>query len=339
MVGIVKENFEYIINLSGKEELESIIKKAKALSDPTNKDYKEFSSLIDQLTDSKKQEIIEESLEKIITKNETNFDKAIKEKFGGFIFYKITEPLEDINEIKKRLDSIIKKRGRVRKEDTKPFFTDIVLKGSTPFFKKINGIKPEIIIIHNFSSQKSDISSYNITSSARTPNYEIRILKPSENIGWRNVNKYEYQPYSNIISQSFMELFDRCFKNYNSCGTIGSDKAFRIIEKTDESKIRDPRSINRGRICNSILKEHAILILVELDFVPDDVKSIVIPEKTKEDMLNYLKGKIDINKVENLSKEQLINFVKWQRSERSVKNMCVDIEKIFDTQQRLIKLY
>jgi hypothetical protein len=338
MVGIVKENFEYIINLSGKEELESIIEKAKSLPDPSNKDYKEFSGLIDQLTDSKKQDIIEESLEKIVKRKETDFDKAIKEKFAGFI-YIINEPLTDINEIKKRLESIIKKRGRVRKEDTKPFFNDIKLRGEELFNTVINGQKPERVVIHNFSSQKSDISSYNITSSARTPNYEIRILKSSENIGWRNVNKYEYQPYSSIISESFMELFERCFKNYNSCGTIGSDKSFRIIEKTDESKLNDPRSVNRGRICNSILKEAAILILVELDFVPDDVKSVIIPEKTKEDMLNYLKGKIDITKVDKLSKEQLINFIKWQRSERSVKNMCIDIEKIFDTQQRLIKLY
>lgn len=339
MVGIVKENFEYIINLSGKEELEAIIEKAKSLKDPVDKDYKEFSSLIDQLTDSKKQDIIEESLEKILSEKASDFDKAVKDKFNGFI-YPTTEPLEDINEIKKRLDSIIKKRGRVRKEDIKPFFNDLILQGPTPKFTTVDGKKPEYVIVHNFSSQKSDISSYNITSSARTPNYEIRILKPSEKIGWRNVNKYEYQPYSAIISERFMVMFEKCFKKYNTCGTIGSDKAFRIVEKTDESKISDPRSINRGRICNSILKEHAILILVELDFVPDDVKSIVVPEKTKEDMLNYLKGKItDMSKIESLSKEQLINFVKWQRSERSVKNICGDIERIFDMQQRLIKLY
>lgn len=338
MVGIVKENFEYIINLSGKEELESIIEKAKSLNDPSNKDYKEFSDLIDKLTDSKKQEIIEESLERIITNKETLFDRAIVEKFGGFIYF-TNEPLEDIDEIKKRLDSIYKKRGRVRKEDTKPFFNDIVLLGPVPKNKMVNGRKPELVVIHNYSSQKSDIISYNITSSIRTPSYEIRILKVSENIGWRNVNKYEYQPYSNIVSKRFTDIFNRCFEKYNACGTIGSDKSFRIIEKTDESKLNDPRSINRGRICNSILKETAILILVELDFVPDDVKSIIVPEKTKEDMLNYLKGKIDITKVEKLSKEQLINFIKWYRSERSVKNICSDIEKIFDTQQRLIKLY
>jgi hypothetical protein len=136
-----------------------------------------------------------------------------------------------------------------------------------------------------------------------------------------------------------MEVINACFEKYNSCGTISTDKAFRIIEKTEDSKISDPRSMNRGRICNSILKETAILILVELDFVPDDVKSINVPEKTKEDLLNYLKGKIDITKVENLSKEKLINFVKWQRSERSVKNICNDIEKIFEQQNRLIKLY
>jgi hypothetical protein len=338
MVGVVKENFEYIINITGKEELDTIIEKAKSLTDPLNKDYKEFSGLIDQLTDSKKQEIIEESLEKITFQKESDFDKAVKEKFNGFI-YKTYEPLEDIDEIKKRLDSIIKKRGRVRKEETKPIFNDLVLKGATPMFKTVNGRKAENLYVHNFSSQKSDISSYNITSSARTPNYEIRILKPSENVGWRNVNKYEHQPYSNIISERFMIMFEKCFKKYNACGTIGSDKSFRIVEKTEDSKLNDPRSINRGRICNSKLKEEVIMILVEMDFVPDDVKSIIIPEKTKEDMINYLKGKIDVTKIEALSKEQIINFIKWYKSERSVKNICNDIEKIFDSQNRLIKLY
>jgi hypothetical protein len=134
-------------------------------------------------------------------------------------------------------------------------------------------------------------------------------------------------------------MFDKCFKKYNACGTIGSDKSFRIVEKTEDSKLNDPRSINRGRICNSKLKEEVIMILVEMDFVPDDVKSIIVPEKTKEDMINYLKGKIDVTKIEALSKEQIINFIKWYKSERSVKNICNDIEKIFDSQNRLIKLY
>jgi hypothetical protein len=338
MVGVVKENFEYIINLSGKEELDAIVEKAKFLSDPRDKDYKEFSKLIDQLTDKKKQDIIEESLENMMLKKDTNFDKAVKDKFGGFI-YALYEPLEDIEEMKKRLDSIIKKRGRTRKEDTKPIIPDIILIGSSVPFEKINGKFPELVYVHNFSSQKSDISSYNITSSSRTPNYEIRILKLSENIGWRNANKYEYQPYSTIINQRFMEIINRCFEKYNTCGTINIDKAFRIIKKTEDSKINDPRSMNRGRICNSYLKEEAIMILVELDFVPDDVKSIKVPEKTKEEMLNYLKGKVDITKIENLTREQLVNFIKWYRSERSVKNICTDIEKIFDQQKRLIKLY
>jgi hypothetical protein len=337
MVGIVNENFEYIINVAGKEELESIIEKAKSLEDPINNDYEEFSKFIDQLTDSKKQEIIENSLQKIQNSKENDFERAVLKKFQGYI-YSIYEPLEDINEVKKNVDSIIKKRGRTRKEDTKPFIPGLKLLGPTPPFKSVNGKKPELVYIHNFTTQKSDMSSYNITSNVRTPSFDIRILKKSENIGWRNVDKYEYQPYSNIVTAAVNVFFERCFEKYNTCGTIDRDKAFRIIYKTDSSKSSDPRSINRGRMCNSILKEDAILILLDLNFIPDDVKSVKIMEKTKEEILESLKGKFSLSKIENLSKEQLINFSKWYNSERSVKNMCNDIEKIFKQGDRLIRL-
>ncbi len=344
MVGVLQEKFDYLIEISGKEEFENILENMKELSDPSGADFEKFSKYIDLLTNKKKVELLEQSLyNNVINKTRNPFDIAIVTKFSQYIKV-ILEPLEDINSTKKEINEGPKKRGRVRKEENKPIFPNITFKGppNNPLKKYPNGIKPEQIVIHTFSAQKQDTTSYNITSNLKSGNKDIRILKPSEKTGWRDVDKYEYAPYEFIIEKTIADIFKEAKNIYKTIGTVSLDGKFRIIKTEDMEKSTDPRSKPRGLVCTSARKVDILFYLLEFNYLPDEIKNIPIdPSSTKGNLIDYLvtKNIIKESEAKDLSLEDLKFFVKWELSGKNMKYLCKELQKLYETQEfRVIRL-
>jgi hypothetical protein len=343
MVGVLQEKFDYLIEISGKEEFETILDSMAELPDPAGVDFEKFSKLVDLLTNKKKVELIEESIYNTMVKKTRNpFDIAIRMKFKQYIKI-ILEPLDDINLVKREIDEGPKKRGRVRKEENKPIFPNLVFKGPprSILIKYQGGVKPEEIAIHTFSAQKQDTTSYNITSNLKSGNKDIRILKPSENTGWRDVNKYEYAPYEFIIEKVINDSF-RLAKQYKTIGTVSLDGKFRIIKTEDMEKSTDPRSKPRGLVCTSARKIDILIYLKEFDFLPEEIKEISIAsDASRESMIEYLVTKNTLKDIEakDFSDEDLIFFTKWELSGKNMKYLCKELQALYETQKyRVIRL-
>jgi len=343
MVGVLQEKFDYLIEISGKEEFENILESMRELPDPSGEDFEKFSKYVDLLTNKKKVELIESSIYNLLVKKQMiPFDIAIQKKFFPYIKI-IYEPLNDINAVKREIDEGPKKRGRVRKEENKPVFPDMKFIGPprSIFMKYPDGSSPEKVAIHTFSAQKQDTTSYNVTSNLKSGNKDIRILKPSEKTGWRDVNKYEYAPYEFIIEKTVNDLFALA-KKYKTIGTVSLDGKFRIIKTEDMEKSTDPRSKPRGLVCTSARKIEILKYLQEFNYLPEDVKEVSIdPSATRETLIEYLVTKSIIKELEakEFSTEDLIYFTKWELSGKNMKYLCKELQSLYESQSgRVIRL-
>lgn len=298
--------------------------------------YEEFSTLFDKLSDDIKYNLLEDSIIKRANISNIKMDDelafAILKKYESYIFV-VNEPLTDIQNIKNYLETSDDRRGRNSKYKSCPS-VNIPMIGPQE--------NTEVIYIHILRGIKIDITSFRVNTQYLNPSEDIRILKPSEKEGWRNVYNYECQAYKNIILSENQKSFEQ-FTKFNYFGTIAQDKKFRIIETKDFNfNTEDLRSSSKGTVCSSYKQKFDLIsILRESDYMPDMIRDIDLPYENRDEIEDYLLNVEKINKtskdLEIYDYDDLIFFGKWFYAKKiaSKNDICMYIQELFEKEGRI----
>ena len=346
MFGFYKNKFNDVINLISNGDEEDVLNKIMEMGDINEENFEEFSVMFDKLKDDVKINLLEESIIKKINmetdsevyKENLNLtdviSNAIIKKYKNFI-YMVNEPLEDIKKIKNHLDTSGDRRGRTRKTKSCPIINTIEMKGSDK--------DTEIVYLHTASSFKIEVTSFRVNTQFMNPSEDIRIFKPSENEGWRNIYDYECQAYKNVILKENQKVFKRFKEKFKYFGTIAQDKKFRIIS-SDELNLdtNDQRSISKGTECNSFKEKFDLIeILKESNYIPEIIEDLVLPYETRQEIEDYLLITEKINRTrEELSKysnDDLLFFSKWFFAKKlaNKREICGYIKDLFEKEDRI----
>lgn len=317
LIGIHKVSLnEYIGDLQ-KGEQYKLLAKLKTL-DPTGI---EFNNLIDMLTIEIKAEILEGAILQFANKSENEMVKPIIDKFTTSVF-QVSEPVTSIKISAQALADRGSGRGRKAKADS--IFTlsekeqanvDNILASTTE--------ANETVYIHTLSKHYYDRTSYSVASKSTKAEGKIRLLKLSENVGWRDANPYEVPVYNTIVQNTLNEMQAK-YEIYDIYGTIlEPDRNFRIRDKTTEhSELSgtDSRSINRGRTCTNWSKPNLINMVWKLKIMPFKLRE----QESREELVNYLNIAVkgQTQDIESFSMDKLRFFYTWYRTDMSIDQIC-----------------
>lgn len=306
---------EYIGDLQKGEQIELIQQLQKL--DPAGA---EFNKLIDDLNLENKVELLEGSvLQLFVNKIQSPAIRAIITKYQTSVF-QVPEPVLAIQITAEALANRGKGRGRKPKPGSK-------FKLTAQQQEKMEAAPvtegAETVYIHTMFNQAYDRTSYAVTSKFSKSDAKIRLLKPSEGVGWRDANPYELPVYNTIVQRQ-LEDMKNTFEKYDIYGTIlDPDRKFRIRDKTTEDVTAqtDTRNVNRGRICEIWNKPSLIDILYKLGIMP--FKTQVI--ESREELISYLEKEEVQTKdrvVNQFSDDKLRFFYIFYRSGLNRKQLC-----------------
>jgi hypothetical protein len=335
LFGIIPSKFDDLINEASSSEQEQIINKLVLLEDPRDKDFNEFYELIDKLSDSMKIQLLEKYLPYVtidIPSRNREIGLSFDRKFMNYVIV-TTEPKEDIEAIRRKIEESKSKPGREMKETDKP---DIVIdfKGSPPQgYIYPDESEAKTVIIQTFSGNVSTRNKYNEFSTFRNSDQDIRIYLKDET--WRNVDKYEWAAYKNLVKQHTNQLLEQ-FKGVSEFGMILSEGKFSIINtKKLFSDDENTRNKERGMACGSFKILPLLEILLKYNYRDPAIEKTSIPKnlQKKDAVISYLiKEKIlvqdeDIKRLEEYSLEKLYFLYRYSKLSKDV--ICGIINMIF----------
>jgi hypothetical protein len=344
-----KNKFNDVINLISSDGEDKIYENLNKLGEITDENFEEFSNLYDRLSDDVRISLLEDSIikrinielkKKVFPENKmlsNNLTLGILRKYNKFIFA-VNEPLTDIRKIKNHLETSGDRRGRVRKVKACPIVSSIELMGPDT--------NTELIYIHTAASFKVEVTSFRVNTQFMNPSEDIRIFKPSENEGWRNVYDYECQAYKNVILKTNQNILKEFKEKFNYFGTIAQDKKFRIISSKELNlDMNDQRTISKGTECNSFKEKFDLIeILRESNYIPDIINDLTLPYESREELEDYL---LNVEKVSKTKEElsvyrtkDLLFFAKWFFAKKlaNKREICSYIRELFEKENRIYNL-
>lgn len=332
LIGIQKESLnEYIGDLQKGEQIE-LIQKLQGL----NPGSVEFNQLIDGLNLENKVELLESSIYQLfVNRVESPAIRAIITKYQTFVF-QVPEPVAAIQITAQALANRGKGRGRKPKPGSKFKLTAQQQEEMEAAQTQIQaGV--ETVYIHTLFNQSFDRTSYGTSANFIKAGGKIRMLKPSEGVGWRDANPYELPVYNTIVQRQ-LEGMRGNFEQFDIYGTIlDPDKKFRIRDKTTEATEAetDKRSVNRGRECKIWNKPALIEIMWKLQVMPFNVQV----NETRDYLISYLeragvqaKGRI----VNQFTDDKLRFFYVWYSSGMTRDQICNILQQHLQKMGRLL---
>lgn len=180
-------------------------------------------------------------------KDKKNTATAILEYFDSSIL-KVNEMTDVIEKVNKKLHP--EKRGRGKPTD-KP---KIVL---TPE-ELVENPKNDVIHLHKIYTNTAKKTRYAATTDYFKVSGRLRIYKPKEENGWRDLNPAENIVYHAVFQEKMNESVQK-FKENEIYGTIIDDQIFRIVDN------RIPSKNKKGTACNNLKKGQILDILRHLN--------------------------------------------------------------------------
>jgi hypothetical protein len=310
---------DFVSNLQG-EDQNNIIQhiEKRSLSDD------QIYELIEQLNNDYKAKLLEESVyRRVIGGDLSKYIDIVITKFSQ-MFFMMNEPVTEL----KSMNDSLSHRGRGPGRKPGPTSKIKVKKLENEDLEQITeaNADQEQVYLHILYTQVTGQTAYAVVSKSDKAEGRIRILKPSENRGWRDLNTYEAPVYSGII-QLLINKRKEPFEQYTIYGTILSDGVFRIrskIHENTELAKKDNRTKKRGKKCTTWFKPELMSILWNLGVEPPTVSTI---ETTDRDtIINYLlqqKGETtSLEKLNEFSDEQLQFYYRWYRSGATRNAIC-----------------
>lgn len=313
--------------------------------------HQQFNRLIDNLSIKAQIELLEECII-LQVKNQLNppYVGAVINHYKTFVKL-VYEPWADIAHIKNLLskgESINKQhmanRGKTHK--------DLGLAGPPPEGSTYPDGRPvEMVYIHSLHSTPKDLTLYDEMSTFKNVSGTIRIYKPASMDKFRDATREEFIPYNDIFQKAIAQLFDQ-YEQFAVYGSIIRNN-FRIhIKNTDSGgkSIKDLRSRNSGRVCDSLDKAELINIVFE-ERIPLPVFSYPImpynintaPIDKYNQLISFITQKIYsypflLAKLQNFNIEQLELLYSWYIIKPSKHELCQLIKNQFDKTHKLLVL-
>lgn len=261
-----------------------------------------------------------------INKNETLQNRAVIERFRNNVFIEY-EPQRSIEFVKKSMAERGKGRGRKPKAGTKFKLTEKQEKQLEDIITKDS--QREVVYFHNLTGVTQAQTSYAVTAKFKRFEGKIRLLKTSENIGWRDANDVEEIVYNEIVRGKKKDEQ----VEFDIYGTILSDGKFRIVDRTTEDvalSAEDRRKVNRGRVCSSWKHPELVDLLWKLRFNPFHIEFNI----NRSEALEYFK---DLPDIQNFSNEKLSFYFAWYTSGASKNKICELLHDHFEEIGRLFR--
>jgi len=254
-------------------------------------------------------------------------------KYFENVHFILKEPLGYIREVKAELSGGGKKRsGRKKNEATYQKPVNITV---TSNLKLVNnngpGPEPETVYAHTLLSQK--VSSESGVTSRAERAYDIKILKPSEKIGWRNPTIEEFRGY-NILIQLKIQESQKKFENLPIYGLVlTGNNSFRVVEhEAGKKKGSDKRLESRGVLCKGDSSKIIEYMKKVQLYPPDDVRKELLHGMTLYKMKGELESfsgakKLNVNA---LSEPEIVFYWLWHKSGWATPDMCAYLREYLE---------
>lgn len=297
------------------------------LDGPTHPD---FNTMLNQLSVTSKVHLLEDAYYKRTFEGYTDeWIEGILTAFQNSV-YQTLEPRDLLRKVSGLLSNKGKTRGRPPNPNTQPKIKKLGLSGDFVLPPHDRTDIGEVVILHTIYNQAShDRTSYSAITRYLKADGLIRILKPSEGIGWRNVNEYEHIVYNNIIQKNITAIqneYER-FPIYGIMIPPKNQLHIRDRESENSSQVAvNAKLINDGRVCNNWNKGDLVDILYRLGIsYPYDGSPF-----NREAVIRYLYGEKVNKKVENFEDRKLVHFYYWYLNKTSRDQICVLLKNHFE---------
>lgn len=305
----------------------------------------QFNDLLDQLNIESKVKFVEdwilrfvdESRRLITDENTLSIVTAIINKYRLFIFDDIHVPETLINQTIAEISKRGTGRGRKPKSQTKVKPNRVTASSLATNIE--SDTDTELVYIHTLYTQTFDRVAYAVTAKFNNLQGRIRILIPSEEIGWRDVRDHELRAYNEILRRRNIDRVST-FEENPIYGTIMSDGKFRIRDKTRENTTeaeKDARKTNRGRECITWKKPDLIEVLWNLRLYPEKNPSANLSE---EQLRGYLvKGQgVSEEVFKTFSIDKARFFHNWYDTGYNRDQICTILKNHLDEQGLLLRV-
>ena len=282
-----------------------------------------FISILDSLNISSLSLLLESVIiDYYLHNNTSDYNITILNHFSNFYFI-FNEPVSHLQNLIEERARKSKGPGRKSKDPSKLKIKRLTLQSlsSTPVFDS----DTELVYIHYLFSLSKTLTAYNVISKSTKAEGKLRILKPSEQLGWRDTNPYETVIYNEMIQLKNLEKISPFEQQFDIYGVIyKSDNKLRIRDKTRE-KLKERktlRDLTRGLKCDTWKKPDLIDVFWHLSIPPDPNLPI---SYSREQLINYLTKEnvpSDTRILTTWSLDRLSFYYKWLSLEKDITFMC-----------------
>ena len=298
----------------------------------TNPNDDLFQQRLTQLSLASQVALLEQSLlRRMETGQTTDFDNNIIAAYNNVIF-EIIEPVAALQTEATRLANQGKGRGRKRDPNKQPKLREIELEADYSN-AKFDPSKPgERIVLHTLLNQQTHSqTSYSAVRRYLKGDGQIRILKMSEGVGWRNVNLYERMVYNSLIRQSIDQIHSH-YEQFPIYGIMLPPKNELHIRDRENENARDARDVYDGRVCRIWPKPELVNILYRLGVgLPGPV-----PQMSRQVMIQTLRrqqAEAPGMNLDTFSDPLLIHYYAWYQFTKE--EICDYLRQFFERTGRL----
>lgn len=310
----------------------------------------QFDRLLDELNIDNRVALLENAVFQYAVQGVTTPSIAgIINKYRS-VLYSLREPITEITRSAQALANRGKGRGRKPNPNTK-----LKLKKYNPATNPTQDVEPvvetdtEQVYIHTAYNQVYDRVAYAVTSRFNKAEGRIRLLKPSENIGWRDANPYELPVYNAIIQREIARRSQE-FEQYGIYGTVLYDNMFRIVDKATEKRdltATDARMFNRGKKCTTWLKSQLVDLMWRLQLRspdydtgnPFNAATSENENQIRQEVIQYLVGQrieLPLEQLQQQPNDWLRFYFTWYRSGMTRDDICDYIKQYLEQNGRLM---
>lgn len=288
---------------------------------PYVKNEDEFLDKLNNLPLNEKILLLEDAIkQRYVEKSKKKIYKMIIDFFKQFVF-KFKEPIKKLEELK----------------NTKAKLT-LTSKINQELVNELLEEQGEYVYIETLYAQPTESSLYNVISKYLNPDKKIRILKPSENVGWRDATPEELFVYNPLVRNSVYKKTNK----YSSAQIYGiytyRDNKFRVVDRSieNEEACENSHLKCRGKVCANISKPGIIEIFYKLNLKPKNTINVEeIPrEKMKERVIEDSRELV--NTINSFTDEKLVFYYLWYRTGMTRTELCSTLLNYFQENDLLL---
>lgn len=322
--------FTEILHVSEKQDFKeyaSSMESERISEKLKNANKKEALEIFDTISVDNKSKIAEEIfMKKISDAKLTEIEKVIFKKVKSNL-YKFSEPLGDIMAIRKIIDKKRKgkNRGRKAKNPEKLKIKKYTSVDDIEFEENPEGEMEEVYIhtVHKLSVRENNYGTQTMKIKA---DFKMRLYKPSEQRGWRDLAPYEIVSYNKLVQLENIPKLYQIEAKFDIYGIYEENTGRFLVRDTTkfDKNETDGRKKGQGRELSSWSWPDIVDLLWKLHKTYDmPLPSIVenISKPRSSEMRETLKRKKSaFTEVDNLDKEKLYFYYRWQMSNLKIKS-------------------